>query len=161
MREVESLFDRIKQRAFELFEKRGGANGNAVQDWLAAEREVVFAPAAELLELEGSFEIQAAVPGFGADQLTITVLPACIVIQGIAETPQEQRDAIVRISELSHCALLRRIMLPCRIDTDQVYASLRNGMLKIFLKKAAAPERTQTQENASETAKSKTLAVTA
>jgi hypothetical protein len=32
--------DEIARRAFEIYLRRGGTHGNAVQDWLAAEREL-------------------------------------------------------------------------------------------------------------------------
>lgn len=35
-----NLNDKIKKRAYELFEKRGRTPGHAMQDWLQAEREV-------------------------------------------------------------------------------------------------------------------------
>ena len=39
--------ERISMRAYELYQARGGADGQAVEDWLAAERELtsVGAPA--------------------------------------------------------------------------------------------------------------------
>ncbi len=34
------LHDRIKERAYELYESRGRENGNEEQDWLRAEQEI-------------------------------------------------------------------------------------------------------------------------
>ena len=31
--------EQIRQRAYELYQRRGGAEGNEMEDWLAAERE--------------------------------------------------------------------------------------------------------------------------
>jgi hypothetical protein len=39
--------ERIARRAFELFEARGGVNGDSTQDWLEAERQVDAEIAAE------------------------------------------------------------------------------------------------------------------
>lgn len=36
----ESRLDRIAQRAYALYERRGGQGGSAVEDWLQAEREI-------------------------------------------------------------------------------------------------------------------------
>jgi Protein of unknown function (DUF2934) len=34
--------EQIRQRAYELYQRRGGGNGNATDDWLQAEEEVCF-----------------------------------------------------------------------------------------------------------------------
>ena len=36
----ESVSDKIRKRAQELFEKRGSASGDALTDWLQAEKEI-------------------------------------------------------------------------------------------------------------------------
>jgi len=36
----ESISDKIRKRAQEIFEKRGKAPGDALSDWLKAEREI-------------------------------------------------------------------------------------------------------------------------
>jgi hypothetical protein len=36
----ESRLDRIARRAREIYKARGGRNGKALEDWLAAEREI-------------------------------------------------------------------------------------------------------------------------
>ena len=40
----ESFKEVVAQRAYELYVQRGGENGNDVEDWLKAEREVVAGP---------------------------------------------------------------------------------------------------------------------
>lgn len=40
-------FEQIQQRAYEIFLERGGAPGNEVGDWLAAERELLTVTAAK------------------------------------------------------------------------------------------------------------------
>jgi hypothetical protein len=36
-----ALFERIAQRAYELYERRGGQAGSELEDWLQAEREII------------------------------------------------------------------------------------------------------------------------
>ncbi|MCX5694779.1 MAG: DUF2934 domain-containing protein [Candidatus Omnitrophica bacterium] len=36
----ESISDKIRKRAQELFEKRGSASGDALSDWLEAEKQI-------------------------------------------------------------------------------------------------------------------------
>jgi len=37
---AQSIHDRIEKRAYELFCARGGTHGYAIEDWLAAEKEI-------------------------------------------------------------------------------------------------------------------------
>jgi hypothetical protein len=39
--QVSASQDRIRERAFEIFEKRGNKPGNDMQDWLRAERQIL------------------------------------------------------------------------------------------------------------------------
>lgn len=36
----QSRFERIAQRAYAIYERRGGSDGSSVDDWLQAEREI-------------------------------------------------------------------------------------------------------------------------
>jgi hypothetical protein len=67
VREIDTLFDRVRQRAFEVFEQRGGALGQELDDWLNAEAQLLAAAPAELVEGKKSLEIDVAVPGFSND----------------------------------------------------------------------------------------------
>jgi HSP20 family protein len=138
MREIETLIDHVRQRAFELFEQRGGAFGQQLDDWLNAEAQFLAAAPAELVDRKKTLEIDIAVPGFSSHQLKVAVLPDAIIVFGKAEPRKEHRkQGTVLFSELSHKDLLRRFDLPNQIEPDQVHASLEDGVLKIVAKKAS------------------------
>ena len=137
LREIETLFDRVRERAFEVFEQRGRAFDRELDDWLEAEKQFLVAAPAELVEGKKSMEIDVAVPGFSSDQLKVGVLPDCIIVFGKAESKKQRKQGKVHFSELSHRDLLRRFNLPNQIEPDQVHASLQDGVLKIVAKKAA------------------------
>ena len=71
--EIAKRFETVRQRAFDLFEKRGGELGHDREDWLKAEREI-FCPAAELAEKDGSYEMQISLPGFETKDVEVTLL---------------------------------------------------------------------------------------
>ena len=73
--EVKTLSDRIRQRAFELFERRGGISGSAMDDWLSAERDLFRIPESELVERDGKFEARISAPGFDPADVHVTALP--------------------------------------------------------------------------------------
>lgn len=141
LKEVESTYDQVRQRAFEFFEKRGRASGDEMNDWLNAEAEFVFAPPSELVEGEKNFEIHVAAPGFSSDELNVSVLPDCIIVSGKAEAKKERNKGTVHFSELRGKDLLRRFYMPNLIDPDQVHASLQDGILTIIARKAAEVAR--------------------
>jgi HSP20 family molecular chaperone IbpA len=140
LKEIEALLDRVRQRAFELFEQRAGAGGNEVDDWLNAQEQLLAHAPAELVERKKNFEIAIAAPGFTAGQLNIAVLPDSITVLGKAENRKELKHATVYFSELAQRDLLRRFDLPAPIEPAQVHASLEDGVLKIVARKAEAPE---------------------
>lgn len=137
LKEIDALLDRVRQRAFELFEQRAGAGGNEVDDWLNAQAQLLAHAPAELVERKKNFEIAIAVPGFTAAQLNIAVLPDSITVLGKAENKKELKHATVYFSELTQRDLLRRFDLPAQIEPAQVHASLEDGVLKIVARKAA------------------------
>ena len=120
-----TVHDEICQRAFCLFEQKGCQGGHEMEDWLAAEREVLFCPPSELDESSSQIRIETVVPGIDARTLQVDVLPNSITIEG---TIGEKR-------------LLRRYDLSGRIDPDEVEATLHDGVLQIIARKLASEEK--------------------
>jgi HSP20 family protein len=138
LRQEMNIFDEIRRRAFGLFEQRGRENGKELDDWLNAERELIFSPSSEMVEKEGSIELRVAAPGFTAGELKIRTTPDSIIIEGKAELHQERSEGKICFSEFSQRELLRRFLMPNQIDPDQVSASLQEGIVTIVANKAAA-----------------------
>jgi hypothetical protein len=62
--EIRMLSERIRQRAFEIFEGRHGESGSSAEsDWLTAERDFVQPAEVELVETESGFELRVAAEG--------------------------------------------------------------------------------------------------
>jgi HSP20 family molecular chaperone IbpA len=81
---MNAAFDKIRKRAFEFFERRGGAPGFDVEDWLRAKRDLLWVPQAEILETDAELKIKAGVPSLEAKDLNSTVQHE-LLIQGNAE----------------------------------------------------------------------------
>src|SRR5581483_769316 len=56
--QLEQLHRRIANRAYDLFRGRDGW-GDAIGDWLSAEQELVWRPAVEVSEHDGTLKIEA------------------------------------------------------------------------------------------------------
>ncbi len=139
---LESITDSIRERAFNLFHNRGGAHGSDVEDWLQAERDVAWSPAAELVEDEKELRARIAVPGFDAKDIQVSATPDSLVIEAAATHSHEKKDGSVRFCEFSEKQLFRRLDLPAPIDVDKVKASLDKGILEVTAAKVAPKQLT-------------------
>ena len=139
--EMESLTNRIAQRAFDLFQQRGAIDGEDWNDWFRAESELLKVVPIEIGEADDSFSLRAEVPGFDAKEITVQVEPNSVYIHGKVERKKEsEKDAEVQYSEVSAKELSRRVDLPRTIDPDKATATLTNGVLELKLPKAAPPK---------------------
>jgi HSP20 family molecular chaperone IbpA len=142
LEKMEAITDSIRERAFETFQSRGGGHGSDLKDWLQAERDEVWSPAAELVEDEKEFKARITLPGFDAKEIEVTALPDALVVQAAAAHNHEGESGNVCFCEFSEKELFRRLDLPASVDVDKVTASLDKGMLQINAPKAAPKKMT-------------------
>ena len=108
-----------------------------MDNWLRAEAEVLHPVHLEMRESDGSFTVEAELPGFTAKDLEINVEPRCLKIAGKRETKEEEKKGKMIRSEWCADQILRAVDLPADVDTSKVNASLKDGILTIDLPKAA------------------------
>ena len=136
--EMKSLAERIRERAYQLFERRGRNNGSALNDWLEAEDNLLMIPPSDLIETNGKFEMQVAVPGFDAKDIEVDALPDTLIVRAQNTHRHEQAEGNVQFCEFGEKSLFRRFDLPAPIDVDQVTANVDKGLLKVTAPKAEA-----------------------
>ncbi len=141
--ELSGLLDRVRTRAFELFERRGGSHGNDLGDWLQAEKEVFGVPAVELSESEREFQLLIALPGFDTKDVKVAALPDRVIIEGESSHQHRGINGTVHLCEFTESRAFRQIPLPKPIDVDHVSANLDKGVLHIRAAKAE-PDRIRT-----------------
>jgi len=138
LEKLEAITDSIRNRAFALFQHRGGGSGSELEDWLQAERDLVLSPPSELVDDEKQFTARVAMPGFDAKDIHVSAMPDALVIQAGATHSHEGKAGNVRFCEFSEKQLFRRLDLPASVDVDKVKASVDKGILQITAPKAAA-----------------------
>lgn len=139
--EMDQLMRRIEERAFNLFQQRGGGDGFALSDWFRAEHEMVKAMPIRVEETDNEVVLHAEVPGFDAKELTIRAEPNSISIYGKVEKKAEsEKGAKERYSEISCNEVYREILLPAHVNPDKATAHLEKGVLEVRLAKAAKPK---------------------
>lgn len=136
--EMDRLMRRVEERAFNLFQERGGGDGFALSDWFRAEHELVKAMPIQVEETEKEVIVRAEVPGFEAKELTIQAETDSLSVFGKAEKKTEsEKGAKKYYSEISSNEVYREISLPTRVDPEKATAHLEKGVLEIHLAKAA------------------------
>jgi HSP20 family protein len=138
---MNAITDEIRQRAFGLFEKHGRTIGMDLDDWLQAEREVVWSPASELVEKKDDFCARVALPGFDAKDLEVTATPNALIVRAESTHTHEGKKGEACFCEFSGKKLFRRFDLPSGLDVDKVTASLDKGILEIVAPKAVQTKR--------------------
>lgn len=135
--EIGKRFEDVRHRAFEFFQKRG-APGDPVDDWLKAEHEIMGWPAAELIEKNGAYEADVALPGFEAKDVQVTVTPTEIVVHAFSKEEKHREEKNVLWTEFGSRDLYRRLEAPEAIDMEKTTATIEKGMLRIVAPKAVA-----------------------
>ncbi len=136
LQETLHLLDGVRNRAYELFQRRGSAPGNDMGDWLQAEQEIFQVPRMELAETDGEFQLQLAVPGFEAKDIRVAALPDAVLVEGETAHRHSGKQGHVRVCEFGERKVFRQIPLPGRVDVDRVSATLDKGVLEIHAGKA-------------------------
>jgi HSP20 family protein len=142
--EIAKRFEAVRERAFDLFEKRGRELGHEQEDWLTAERELFRWPAAELAEKDGAYEIHMTLPGFEAKDVEVTATPSEVVVHASTQDEKKTQKGNVLWTEFGSNDVYRRFELLNPINVDKVTANLENGLLRI-----KAPETAKLRESKS------------
>jgi HSP20 family protein len=135
---MDKLFEDVRKRAFDLFQRRGALDGGDLEDWFQAERDLVRTPESELMETDKGFQMKMAIPAMEAKDIQISALPDAIIVQGETSHKEEKKEGKVHFSEFSERKLFRRFEMPTGIDVEQVKATLENGVLQITAAKTPA-----------------------
>lgn len=134
--EMKAMSEQIRHRAFEIFERRGGGGGFAMNDWNDAERDLFRIPESELVEQDGKFEVRVIAAGFDPADVQITALPDALIVKAASTHRHDKSAGDVRFCEFGQKTLFRRFDLPEPIDPDKVTANLDKGVLHLTALKA-------------------------
>ena len=118
----------IAQRAYEIFEPRGGSHGSDRVDWCGAEREVLHPLAIERGVTDNALRLTALVAGFDAKDLEVAVGQRRTVICGVhsdSNRPVDTRRKDIKV--------MRIVEHPFDVDPVLSKATLNRGTLEIVL----------------------------
>jgi len=101
------------------------------------QRKYDCSPATNILEKNDSFEIQVALPGVKKEDVTINLEKNVLNITSDKEAEQQQEGSKFTRREFVNGTFCRSFTLPDTIDTENITADVREGILKIGLPKKA------------------------
>ena len=145
--EAEKLFEKFAEitretalKAYDFFQRRGGEFGKEVEDWFNAESKILQPVPVEVTQTDGTITVNAAVPGFTADEIEISVKGDVLMMSGKSEKREEKKDENVFYSDWESNRFFRQLTLPSEVDADNVKAELKDGILRLTLPKAVTKE---------------------
>ena len=116
---MDRLFDEAFTRPF------GSGNGG----WSSS-------PAIDLYQTDDEVGVQAALPGFKADEVQINVHGDMLTLKGETKQTEEMKEKTYHLREHRWGSFERSIMLPTTVVADKAKAEFENGILTITLPKA-------------------------
>jgi HSP20 family protein len=140
--ELDRRMEEVQRRACDRFRDRGFAVGHDLDDWIAAEHEVLGWPAAELKERESMYDIEVTLPGFAPNEVEVTATSSEVIVHAASTRQRNGNDEKVIWSEFGANDVYRRFDWPQAVRADSVTAEFDNGMLRITAPKAARAKRT-------------------
>jgi HSP20 family molecular chaperone IbpA len=139
-KDLQRRLEKIRQRAYELFETRGREPGGDVGDWLTAEREVLGRPPLRTQKNDREFQLQVPFDDYDVNQVEILVTPSEIIVHAKTNAEQLMEEADWVSAEFASRDVYLRIELPEPIDVDKTEATFEEGTLCISATKAAVEQ---------------------
>jgi len=96
---------------------------------------VRWAPRMNVVEDEDKFEVTAELPGLGKDEVTIEVKDHTLTLTGEKKMEEEKKDNNYHLFERCYGQFVRTIKLPDNVETDNIAAEFKDGILTIDVPK--------------------------
>lgn len=127
--ECDAFMERIRKRAYDLFEQRGSQNGADRDDWLQAERELMANAKVASAAERGRYTLTFSIPGMTRKALRVYALGNRLVVKGsVAENSKSNG----LLSEQSR-TLFYEWPLPASAFTKHITAELTHGALIVHI----------------------------
>lgn len=110
------------------------------QDWVINSSTSV--PAVNVQELEKSFQLEIATPGFNKEDLSIEIDNDVLSIASVAKHENNQKENTFTRREFGYHSFRRSFTIPETVDAQHIKANYTNGILALTLpkRKEALPQ---------------------
>ena len=98
-----------------------------------------FQVAVDIREEDDAFYVDAEVPGMSAEDVKVDVEKNVLTLSGERKVEKEEIEDTYRRFERQYGSFTRSFTLPETVDTDNISADLKEGVLALRLPKKEAP----------------------
>ena len=99
-----------------------------------------WVPWIDIAETNENVVVKAELPGLEAKDLSVSIWEDVLTIKGEKKKEEEEKDEHYYYCERYCGSFYRSFRLPVRVQSDEVKETLKNGVLKLTLSKAAEPK---------------------
>ena len=129
-------FDDLHSRMSRLMETAFGPA--FAQPSLSSQRLATWAPPVDIEETDESFVVEADLPGVRAEDVSVELKENQLAIHG--EVEEKERTGILRHTTRRTGEFDYRLTLPAQVEPEAVEASLKDGVLRLELRKSKTDE---------------------
>ena len=106
-----------------------------------------IAPAMDLAEKDGEYEITAELPGMDEKNVEIKLSDGVLTIKGEKSEEKEEKDKEYHLSERRYGSFQRSFQVPDSVDADKIEATFAKGLLTVKLPKTAEAKKSAKKIN--------------
>jgi HSP20 family protein len=128
-RDLVSLQGRMNRLFDESF--RGASRGGAEEDWAQG----AWSPAVDIYEKDGTIVLKAELPGIDPKDVDVRVENNILTLKGERRFEAEVKQESYQRVERAYGAFSRSFTLPTVVDTDNIKAEFKDGVLRMSLPK--------------------------
>jgi len=135
----DELIDKVRRRAYELFEQRGDRDGSDLDDWLRAEKEFLFPAKCMVKQEPDRYKVSVSIPGFIGKDLKVYTLGDRLVVSGDAT----EKSAGKQTSTEETRSVFYQCTLPPGSLVNAMTAEVEHETLNINIPTEAKPKSVQ------------------
>jgi len=113
--------------------------------WWPAASMTISPPAVDLYEEKDDIVVKAELPGMEKDNIEVNLSGNRLTIKGEKKQEEEVKKEGYYRAERSYGSFVRSLELPLEVQTDQVKAAFKNGILEIRLPKTEEAKKKETK----------------
>jgi HSP20 family protein len=107
-----------------------------------------FQVAVDIREEDDAFYVDAEVPGLAEDDVKVDIEKNVLTLSGERKVEKEETEGTYRRVERQYGSFTRSFTLPETVDTENISADLKEGVLALRLPKKEAPSPRKISVNA-------------
>ena len=104
-----------------------------------------FVPAVDIVERDAAYEVTVELPGIDGKNIELKLANGALAIRGEKQQETEEKKEGYYLRERHFGAFERSIPLPEGVDTGNIEAGFKNGVLTVMLPKKPEAQKPETK----------------